>query len=133
VLLSTVDQLAERILYPWQSTETLPGSLARIALYQARVPANERRPGRERSLFLAGDRNDTPSHLGIVACKRNGHVDGDLVDLKTVASIGADWGGALVRPRKEDSHAYPLPRGAGDTCGPGFVGVFRLFLKNRPK
>jgi hypothetical protein len=53
-------------------------------------------------LHVEGDGNAVPPHLAIV--KRNG----DLVDLKTVASIGEDWTGARLRPRKEDSHPYPI-------------------------
>jgi hypothetical protein len=113
-MLSAVDPLAGRIFYPWQPTASLPGSLERVAVYQARAAANFFRPGRERTLFIQGDRNEAIDRS--VLCWTRQGARG------TLHGGGLDWGGARLRPRQEDTHPYPLAQyiaravATSDTC-----------------
>jgi hypothetical protein len=100
-MLQAVDQLAERILYPWTATDSLPGSVERIATFQARAAANLFRPGHERTLFIQGDRNEAIDRS--VLCWTRQGARG------TLQGGGLDWGGAWLRPCGEDSHAYRSP------------------------
>jgi hypothetical protein len=130
-----VDELAAKIVWPWRPTQTVPGSLERVAVYRARELANEFRPrGRKRSLHVRGDLSDAPdqgilsfrtlnglsgdrvsSAAGYCGLRRGGGRDSAppelllAVDLKAVAHIGADWGRAHARPQEEDAHVYHAP------------------------
>ena len=66
--LEGVDEMAALVVYAWQPTLTLPGSLNRIAVYRARVTANEFRPPPRAELVPAEGsqrRAQSPRHRGV--------------------------------------------------------------------
>jgi hypothetical protein len=123
-----VDDLAWRVIYPGQPTQTMPGSIERLAVYVARALADELRPGRERSLHVAGDRNDAPT-LGILSFPTRNGPSGDrdsihprrgggrsmapielldAVDVRVaILTVGLNWYRERAWPREEDAHVYP--------------------------